>query len=164
MKMKSIFTLIVLLLSICFAEAQSPSCIGHIITKIEELGTDKISIKEINDIAKDHEFIKGGFIGNAAKEQATARMFEFLSEFITLAPDISAEGMKGYTRFAGGIVRADGTDFLEDLVKVFGGRQNFDGSGFNKVMSYLGQNGTWLSQTRWQSKAGVLFFDTGSRE
>ena len=64
--------------------------------------------------------------------------------------------MKGYTRLCGGVIRPDGTDFINDLKSVFGGT-TFDGAGFNGVMEQLNDTGKWLAQGRWESPEGLIF-------
>ena len=53
-------------------------------------------------------------------------------------------------------MRADGTNFVSDLKKVFGD-SNFDGPGFNGVMEHLDGSGKWLTQGKWESPEGLIF-------
>ena len=138
----------------------------EIAKKLEVVDNTKFNHKVLSEITEEFDFaLSKALTPNSPNFEALEKVWASLGMFSKEASsDLTAEGMKGYTRFAGGIIRANGSDFVEALARVFGGSQNFDGSGFNKVMSYLDQNGTWLTQTRWKSKAGVLFFDKGSRE
>lgn len=143
-------------------------CIAKIAARLEALGD---GARRGVDETVLHDIVKGFDFGNvqtfavdAEKSKALKRLFESLSEVIDITGDqLSAKGMRGYTRFAGGIIRADGTDFVEELIRVFGGRSNFDKVGFSSLMEQLDSSGTWLAQGKWKSEGGIIY-STMSKE
>lgn len=141
------------------AQANPSKCVSKISDRLDNLGpTADFDFQKARLIIKEFDFGKPTeFVNDGGKRLAFQRVFTSLSEFIDLAPNaISGKAMKGYTRFSGGIIRSNGTDFVDKLRHVFGGT-NFDGPGFNKVMEQLEETGVWLDQGKWQSKGGLVY-------
>jgi hypothetical protein len=165
--MGSILNILLCILFLIFgsgANAQSnfPKCFAKIQERLDalgEAGKQRFNLYVVRDEIKGFDFGKvQEFTVDANKAKAFKRVYESLSEFIDLTGDqLSAKGMKGYTKFTGGIIRVDGTDFVSDLQAVFGGVSTFDKPGFNKVMERLGETGSWLAQGKWQSPGGLIF-------
>jgi hypothetical protein len=85
------------------------------------------------------------------------------------AADISEDALKGWARFCGSIgTTTSGSKYTNDLIKVFGGIENFDKAGFEAVMKQLseaGNNGFKLTleagnPSRWNLPDTELILDT----
>ena len=143
-----------------FSQPSVSQCIANIQKQLDDIGpqTD-CSVKMLRTITKEFDF--GDLtiaLQDPRKAAALKRVFTSLSEFCHLAGNhLSAKGMRGYARYSGGIIRSNGIDFVEEVKKVFGYPNSFDGVGFNGIMEHIGTTGAWLSQGKWRSAAGLVF-------
>lgn len=144
------------------AQGDFPKCLAKIQKRLDDLGEKGKREFNIAVVRQQIEHFDFGnlpdVVGDANKTKAFKRVYESLSEFIDLTGDqLSTNGLKGYTKFTGGIIRVDGMDFVADVQKVFGGTAAFDKQGFNAVMEHLNVKGTWRSQAEWESP-GLLVY------
>jgi hypothetical protein len=156
-----ILTLLAVAISPAYAQPSGMQCIANIQKRLDSLGNQTdFDFLKARQIVRDFDFGKvSEFAADATggKKMAFQRVWMSLAEFCDVAGNsLSAKGMKGYTKLSGGVIRADGTNFIADLKKVFGG-QNFDSGGFNQVMEHIDNSGKWLAQGKWESPGGLVF-------
>lgn len=130
-----------------YAQPSFGQCIGNIKKKLDTLGTQTDFNTDIaREITKDFDF--GDFstaLADPQKAAALKRVFTSLSEFCDLAgPNLSAKGMKGYTKFAGVIISSTddvvSTLHIDHLKAAFSKSGGFNGAGFDNVMKKLGDD------------------------
>ena len=155
------------------AQANPSKCVSLISKRLETVGTADFDFNKARQIIKEFDFGKASeFVNDAGKKAAFQRIFTSMSEFIDLAPnDISGKGMKGYTRFSGCIIRANGSDFVDHLRDAFTRNSGFKGKEFDDVMKQLGDDTRFAldapNRTFTSNRSGLVYepmnFNEGHR-
>lgn len=156
-----------------FAQANPSKCVSLISKRLETVGTVDFDFNKARQIIKEFDFGKASeFVNDAGKKTAFQRIFTSMSEFIDLAPnDISGKAMKGYTRFSGCIIRANGSDFVDHLRDAFTRNSGFKGKEFDDVMTQLGDDTRFAldapNRTFTSNRSGLVYepmnFNEGHR-
>lgn len=156
------------------AQANPSKCVSKITERLEALGqTAEFDFLKAREIMKKFDFgTVQAAVSDPAKAAAFKRVFTSLSEFCDLCgTSLSGKGMKGYTRFSGCVIRANGSDFVDHPRDAFTRNSGFKGKEFDDVMTQLGDDTRFAldapNRTFTSNRSGLVYepmnFNEGHR-
>jgi hypothetical protein len=126
------------------ASAQFPSkCIATIQARLEQIGqSDRFNLQVLRDKLRAYDIGQWPAVAaDPVKADAFKRVYTSLAEFVDLSGTaLSQEGMRGYARYAGCILKPDGnsvTDDIANLKSAFTKNNAFEGGKFDDIMRQL---------------------------